>query len=192
MPLIYFITHPEVNIDPVVPVNKWSLSDPGRERTKMMLTQPWIYDIQMIYSSEELKAHQMAEIVGSHLGLDVQTHSKLGEVDRSSTGFLEERELEKTVKEFFEEPDKSIAGWEMASLAQKRIVKCVADIMDTNPISNIAFISHGMVGGLLICDLKKVPIHRRYMQRALGSFFIYNSTEKEITQEWRPIDSQMR
>lgn len=189
MSRIFFITHPEVVIDPNVPVPQWGLSDEGRNRAMSLLGHPWVKEINLIYSSEELKAHQTAEIIANHLNLEVRTNSKLGEVDRSSTGFLHEPDLSKTVKEFFENPDKSIAGWESAEMAQKRIAHCVENIISTNPPANIAFISHGMVGGLLMSYLKKIPIHRRYMQRNLGSYFIYDIDEHEVVQEWRNIDS---
>lgn len=188
MPHIYFITHPEVIIDPKVPVPLWSLSEQGRERAASLLNYPWTKEIDLLYSSEELKAHQTAEIIANNLNLEIRTNSKLGEVDRSSTGYLPEIELEKTVKEFFDNPGKSVAGWEMAEMAQKRIVQCVQNVIETNPKSTIAFVSHGMVGGLLICHFKNVPIHRRYMQHQLGSYFIYNSDDHEIAQEWREIE----
>lgn len=187
MPLIYFITHPEVLIDPDVLVPEWPLNEIGRRRTLAMTELPWIKDIELIYSSEEVKAHQTAEIVAEHLHKEIFVHSKLGEIDRSSTGYLGEREHDLVVKEFFDKPQKSIRGWETAVMAQRRIVNCVKDIVETNPNTNIAIFSHGGVGALLMAHYKKVPIHKRYAPAQLGSYFIYDFENDEVKQEWRSI-----
>ena len=42
MPTAYFVTHPEVLIDPSVPVPEWPLSSQGIQRVRLMLDQPWI------------------------------------------------------------------------------------------------------------------------------------------------------
>lgn len=42
MRLVYFITHPDVVIDPEIPVPRWPLSERGRERMKTLLAKPWI------------------------------------------------------------------------------------------------------------------------------------------------------
>jgi hypothetical protein len=53
MSLVYFITHPDVVIDPEVPVPQWPLSHRGKERMKKLLAKPWIDTIGSIYSSTE-------------------------------------------------------------------------------------------------------------------------------------------
>lgn len=187
MSFAYIITHPAITIDPQTPITEWSLSEQGREQVEKLTQQPWAKELTLLYSSEERKAYQTAEIIAQALDIPIQTHSKLGEVDRSSTGFLEEKELKKTVQEFFDQPDKNIAGWEMAALAQERIVHTFSTIIGSHPEQTIGFVTHGMISALLISYLKKVPIHRRYMQRQLGSYFIYDTQEQAVIQEWRPI-----
>lgn len=188
MSFAYIITHPEVVIDPNVPVIEWSVSELGRKRTTAMLDQPWVKTLDLVYSSEERKAYQTAEIIANTLEIPLHTHSKLGEVNRSSTGFLEENELNKTVREFFSHPDKSIAGWEMANIAQERIVHTFSTVLQSHPEKTLGIVTHGMVSALLISYLKKVPIHQRYMQKQLGSYFIFDTAEQTIIQEWRSIN----
>ena len=43
MAKLRFITHPEVQIDPAVPVSDWTLSPRGRERMRALLKQPWLH-----------------------------------------------------------------------------------------------------------------------------------------------------
>ncbi|TIT75991.1 MAG: histidine phosphatase family protein, partial [Mesorhizobium sp.] len=42
MPIAYYITHPQVQIDADIPVPEWRLSDIGRARASAMLDQPWV------------------------------------------------------------------------------------------------------------------------------------------------------
>ena len=87
MKSVYFITHPEVAIDPAVPVPQWSLSETGRQRMRRLLTQPWVDTITAVYSSTERKAVEGAAILAEHLALPVHPLEARGENDRSATGF---------------------------------------------------------------------------------------------------------
>ena len=44
MPTVFFITHPDVVIDPGVPVPDWRLNERGRARMWGMIAYPWIKD----------------------------------------------------------------------------------------------------------------------------------------------------
>ena len=70
MSLVYFITHPDVVIDPDVPVPQWPLSARGKERMKKILTQSWIGTIGSVYCSAEQKAIDGAKILVKHLAID--------------------------------------------------------------------------------------------------------------------------
>ena len=56
MKTVYVITHPEVVIDPKVPVPRWPLSEKGIARMRGLLHAPWIKNVTAVYSSEEQKA----------------------------------------------------------------------------------------------------------------------------------------
>jgi broad specificity phosphatase PhoE len=56
MKRVYFITHPDVIIDPNRPVPSWPLSERGFERMRNFLKQPFIDDIASIYCNDEQKA----------------------------------------------------------------------------------------------------------------------------------------
>ncbi len=49
MPKLHFITHPEVVIDPMVPVPEWPLSLEGIRRMKLALERPWMKQLGMTY-----------------------------------------------------------------------------------------------------------------------------------------------
>ena len=56
---------------------------------------------------------------------------ELGEIDRSSTGFLPEAEHAAAARAFFERPDESARGWETAHHARARIVRAVEAILES-------------------------------------------------------------
>jgi hypothetical protein len=121
----YFITHPDVVIDPVVPITQWPLSENGRLRMTKSLALPWTSNLTHILSSTEQKAIDGAEILSDALNIPHDIIPQLGENDRSATGFLPPTEFWDVVKDFFAHPDQSIRGWETAAHAQQRVLGAV-------------------------------------------------------------------
>jgi broad specificity phosphatase PhoE len=99
--LVYFITHPDVVIDPAVPVPRWPLSERGLQRMRRLLRQPWIAQLEAIYCSMEQKAIDGAAILSEATGLPFHQLAALGENDRSLTGYLRGAEFQTTVEAFF-------------------------------------------------------------------------------------------
>jgi broad specificity phosphatase PhoE len=69
MSTVYFITHPDVVIDPAVPVQEWPLSERGRARMKALAEQNWMSGLRAIYCSTERKATDGAMILAEGLAL---------------------------------------------------------------------------------------------------------------------------
>jgi broad specificity phosphatase PhoE len=189
----YFITHPNVIIDPAVPITQWPLSREGKERMGRLLAQPWIADIGSIYCSTEQKAIDGAEILARHLSLSYETIQELGEVDRSSTGLLPTPdEYEAMVTSFYGHPDRSIRGWETAGRAQQRVMRAIANITERDPSrEDIVIVSHGQVGALYLCHLKHCPIDRREGQPGAygGNYYCFDAESKALVHGWKRIDS---
>jgi broad specificity phosphatase PhoE len=187
---VFFITHPEVVVDPLIPVPHWKLSARGIARIRRMLKQDWVADIGHIVSSEERKAMDMAELLAGHLGLSFATRADLGENDRSATGYLPREEFEATADLFFEHPAQSVRGWELARDAQARIVGAIDGILEAAPPVNLAVIAHGGVGALLLCKLKGVPISREEDQprEGGGNFFVFRRADRALLRSWHPIE----
>jgi broad specificity phosphatase PhoE len=188
----YFISHPNVAIDPAVPVPDWPLSETGRARMRAGLTQPWVPEIASIFCSYERKAIDGAEILGKHLSLPITRRQDLGENDRSATGFLPPAEFEAVATEFFSHPNESVRGWERALDAQDRIVRAIQAIASTEPPQGaIAVVSHGAVGTLLHCALAGNPISRRWDQPANGggNYFAFELEPSRVLGWWSAIDA---
>lgn len=168
MSIAYYLSHPEVQVDPAVPVPQWGLSDAGRARLAMLAGAGWLASVRRIVSSDERKAIETAEIlVQVTNGARVEILPDFHENDRSATGFLQPAEFEATADTFFAAPEQSVRGWERAVDAQARIVGAV-DAVLADGEGPVLFVGHGGVGTLLKCHVKGEPIARSADQVAEG------------------------
>ena len=187
----YFVTHPDVLVDPALAVPDWPLSPRGRERTARALELSWIDSVQAIWCSTERKARDGAGILAKHLGLPVAALAELGENDRSATGYLPRIEFEAVADLFFARPEESVRGWERAIDAQRRIVAAVGRVLALSAgWGNIAIVSHGGVGTLLLCHLRNEAISRQHDQppNSGGNYYAFNIETRQLHHGWRPID----
>ncbi|MBU8545125.1 MULTISPECIES: histidine phosphatase family protein [Roseomonadaceae] len=189
MPQVHFLTHPEVAIDPAVPVPDWPLSPRGLARSRAMLTEDWVPGIGAVFSSTERKARDMADILAGHLGLGVTQMEALGENDRSATGYLPPPEFEATADAFFAAPEQSVRGWERAVDAQARIVAAVAAVLGQAPPGDVAIVAHGGVGALLLCHIKGIAISRAEDQPGAGggNAFRFAREGWRLVEGWRRL-----
>ena len=189
MPIAYYITHPQVQLDANIPVPEWGLSDIGRARAFAMLDQPWVGSIRRIVSSAERKAVETAEILAKHLRLAIEVRERMHENDRSATGFLPPPEFETVADQFFANPHSSIRGWERAIDAQRRIVSEVDAVLASDDSGDIALVGHGGVGTLLLLSLSGREISREADQpQGGGNYFAYDIRARRVVHGWRPID----
>ncbi|MBI2410396.1 MAG: histidine phosphatase family protein [Candidatus Kerfeldbacteria bacterium] len=191
MSKLFFITHPDVIIDSNIPIEKWDLSEKGENEALSLLMQPFWQTVDIIYTSEETKAVTVGEMASQKFMLQYIKKGCIGEIDRSSTGYLPYEEYMEAVKHFFEEPEKSYNGWETAQAATQRIVSCVDKIVSSHPNQNIAIIGHGGTAGLLICymkgvvpNFKNVPADTTKVPAGLGFFIELDWKNRKINSEW--------
>ncbi len=193
MKLAYIITHPDVIIDPQVPVPEWPLSAAGQERMRKLFNQTWVATLGAVYCSAERKAMDGADILATHLGLSYHIVPDLGEVDRSSTGYLPRSEHDAAARELFDHPDQSIHGWETARAAQARIIGAVEAAIDRDQSNNrnLAIVSHGGVATLYLCHIKRCPISRGEIPppgKNGGYYYCFDIETKSLVHDWKPID----
>ena len=191
-PLLHYLSHPEVTVDPAMPVPEWSLSKSGRMRAKNFARTAALKSAGRIICSTEVKAAQTALIIAKALGLEFEQYPELHENDRSSTGYLAPDEFETAADAFFAEPDKSFRGWETAIDAQSRVVDAVENLMQTPQGGDILMVGHGAVGTLLYCHFASVPIDRKFDQQGGGgNFFSINLETKYPLGHWQPMENFM-
>lgn len=188
---LHFITHPNVSIDPAVPVAAWPLSPRGRDRMRACCALPWVAALTALYASAERKALDGAGILSDATGLAVRVRGDLGENDRSATGYLPPAEFEATADRFFAEPQTAVRGWARAVDEQRRIVAAIDAVLAEAPgKGGIAVVSHGAVGALLLAHLLGEPISRRFDQpgNGGGNVFAFDAGSRAVLHGWQPVD----
>lgn len=188
--IAYYLTHPQVEIAPSLPIPSWSLSELGRRRMEAVASRPWLRALTRIVSSDERKAIETAAIIGNAMGVVAEIGADLGENDRSATGFLEPIAFEHAADRFFAEPDASWRGWERAADAAERIARAIDRSLADHGSTPILFVGHGAVGTLLKCRLSGRPISRREDQPAGGgNVFAFRLSNRTLLCDWTPMEA---
>lgn len=189
MASVHFVTHPEVVIDPATPVPAWRLSETGLARMHAAARAPWLAGVRSVFSSTERKAVEAAAILAAPLGVTPIAVAALGENDRSATGYLPRPAFESLADAFFARSGESVHGWERAVDAQARIVAAVDFVIGQAPPGDIAIVSHGAVGALLLAWLTPAPISRAWDQPAGGggNRFVFDRLTRAVLAGWRKL-----
>lgn len=183
-----YVSHPQVKVDPKVPVPDWGLSEIGRARAAAFAARADLAGTARILSSDECKAKETAAFLAQALGLSVELRADMHENDRSSTGFLPEAEFQTVADAFFAHPEASVRGWERAIDAQARIVRAVTEEIARAPHAPTIFVGHGGVGTLLLCHLADMPISRVHDQPPVGGGCWYGWTNATPPDRWRAME----
>jgi broad specificity phosphatase PhoE len=194
-----YLTHPQVTIDPAVPVPRWGLSDVGRRRTEQLARTGWAHRLSRIITSGETKAIETGAILAAAIGVMPIAIEAMHENDRSATGFLPPAEFETVADCFFANPHESVRGWERAIDAQARIVGAVATAL-AEAAEPTLFVGHGGVGTLLLCHVAGQPIQRVDAVRARGfavgdqppgggNIFQFSWSPLQALSGWRPMET---
>src|SRR5262245_35057178 len=186
---VRYLTHPQVQIDPSVPVPLWTSSAVGRERVHALAKAGWPSGTTEIIVSSEPKALETAEILAAALGLVVTVREATHENDRSAAGYLPPAEFEVVANAFFASPTISVRGWEPALAAQKRIVREMETVLEGEPRGDVLVVGHGAVGTLLLCHYSKFSISRARDQPAGGgNYFTFLRHNRRVLHSWRPME----
>lgn len=191
-PVIRYLTHPQVRIDPDGDVRRWSLSALGRARVEALAARPGALSAtRRIVSSDETKALETALPLARALGVAPEVRPGMHENDRSATGFLPPEAFEAVADRFFAEPATSVRGWETAEAAQRRILAEVEACLAGPQDGDVLFVGHGAVGTLLFCALTGQRIDRRHDQGPGGGgcWFAFDLADRLPRRGWQPMES---
>lgn len=184
-----YLTHPQVNIDPNVDVENWSLNEVGRARVAALVKADVLLDTRRVISSTETKAIETGQPIAKSLGFELNVCENMQENDRRATGFLVPDEFEQAADQFFAEPETSYRGWETAVNAQQRIVEAVNVALQEHRQGDVLFVGHGGVGTLLLCSLLGVAIDRKMDQMGGGGhYFEFEIESRRVLSRWMPLE----
>lgn len=168
MAVLRYLSHPQVRIDPDIPVPDWSLSRQGRARILALHGARWLAGTTRIVSSAERKARETADLIGAMLGIDPQADAALNEIDRSSTGYIPHDRHEILADAFFAQPEASAEGWETATSVQQRGMQGLRRHVAAQGAGDLLIVGHGGIGTLIWCALSGTDPRGRPDQPAGG------------------------
>lgn len=187
--VLRYLSHPQVHIDPEIPVREWGLSPEGRRRTLAVAANPVLRKTTLVVASGERKAIETADLLSAALGTGAVIREAMHENDRSLTEFLPPVEFEAMADAFFANPSQSVSGWERAIDAQARIVRETTAVLETHGEGDVLLVGHGAVGTLLYCHFANLPISRQYDQaHGGGCFFAIELGTNSPLHHWKPME----
>ena len=187
--IVRYLSHPQVIIDPDVPIPDWGLSEEGARRVMSLTLSPVLGGTKSVISSPERKAVETAEPLAAALMVALEIHPRMHENDRSATGYLPPERFEATADAFFASPTTSVDGWERAVEAQARICSAVEEALRQAPPGDVLLVGHGAVGTLLMCATAGWPISREYDQTGGGgNCFAFTRESREVLHGWEPME----
>jgi broad specificity phosphatase PhoE len=150
MSVLVLIKHSLPEIQEGVPASQWHLSVQGRERAHRLAPQLADYGLVRIFSSQEPKAAETAEILAADSKLPYQSLPNLHEHVRPISTNFSQAAFEADVASLFAQPNVLVFGSETANQAHERFRQAVEGIVEANSGKNIAIVAHGTVISLFV------------------------------------------
>ena len=188
MPTLILVKHALPQIDPTVPANQWRLSEEGRVRARVLAQNLAQHRPDLIFSSVDPKAVETAQIVGDALDKPVEVVEGLHEHDRRNVKFLDKKEFEESIAQFFAQPDVLTFGNETADQAHHRFSQAVAGITAKHPNNNLALITHGTVLTLFVSRLAAVAPFLFWRDLELPSWVVLAHPNLELVKVFKSIN----
>ncbi len=148
------------------PSRSWVLSTAGRRQAEHLHGELSPYEPSYLFSSEEAKAAETAEILGNGLGLPCSSLFGLHENDRTDLPFFDrEEEYAERFRAFFDHPSDRMIGKESADDAHDRFAGAVRRVLATTRRGTTIIVAHGTVTSLLVSranELEPYPFWRDF------------------------------
>jgi broad specificity phosphatase PhoE len=128
------------------------LNEAGRTQAQELAESLASREIDAVYSSDLLRAHETARIVAERIGLSVEVDSGLREVDVGDWAGREVSEIEGVDPEGFRRWREGRKGWnggESYEQMGERVVAAVLRIAERHPGRTILIVTHG--GSIRAC-----------------------------------------
>lgn len=149
----YFLRHADTKKDSNLHATLWSLSELGVAQSVGIVESGLFDEIDLIVTSNELKAQQTAGPLATKLGLIIVINSDFREVERGEK-FLTQEEFEKLKKAKLEDLDCDFDGGETGRRALKRFEYGIKDLENNYHGKKILIVSHGTILSLYFAKVK--------------------------------------
>ena len=183
--ILIFLRHAETRKDNTLPIRQWRLTLEGKKMVEKFAATGIFDQVDIIVSSQEIKAYHTALPFAKRLNKKVQIFTGLQEINRESGGIMSKEEYDKAKEKIFTNLDFSVHNWETAQQALKRFKKAVEKIDSQHRNKKILLTSHGTVMTLYFAFLNKDMKNLMKRWKSLGfcdyGVIFNNKVIKDIT-----------
>jgi 2,3-bisphosphoglycerate-dependent phosphoglycerate mutase len=169
---LILIKHARPLIDPKIPSHRWKLSQQGRADAAKLAEILRPMAIERLYSSDEPKAIETAEILAEALGITTSVADDLHEHDRSGVPHMRTGEFISHMELFFRRPDELVLGEESADECLARFASGI-DALPKDQTT--AIVSHGTVIALYLAQLDAGKPFEIWRKMGLPSYAVVHS-----------------
>lgn len=156
---IIFLRHADTEKDPNLNASLWGLSEKGKAQSLLLLNDPEINNVDLIYVSQEQKTRLTVEPIVLNLKKGVIESSSFNEVKRGDK-FLSKEEFEEEKKKQLTDLSYHAFNGESCEEALARFKDGVSNIIKGNEEKTILVVTHGTVLNLYFGSLLNVNIEK--------------------------------
>lgn len=171
---------------------EWQLSPEGRRLCRPLAYRLAGFKPQRVFSSEELKAMQTAELLAEQLKLPWQIYPNLHEHVRPAGLFSSQKEFKAQVKALFASPEKLVMGEETALQAKGRFQHALESLISENTGWNLAVVSHGTVISLLVAFANSIDPYEFWVRLGLPSAVVVTIPDFKLLEVVESVDAGSR
>ena len=187
MPKLILIKHAHSQMTPGVPPEQWGLSDQGRERCGALAARLSAHTPDLIFSSEERKALQTAELLSNELKRPWQAVAGVQEHDRGNVPVMATKDFISAMAQVFRRPQERVLGRESADQALTRFERALSGLLDRHTEEDVAVVTHGTVIALFAAEHADVDPFLNWRQMGLPSFMIFERPGMTLVETVAPV-----
>jgi broad specificity phosphatase PhoE len=138
---LYLVRHSKTKFEPETPNEEWVLSDEGVERAELLARHPILADLELVYTSMQLKAMATGLKIAETLRIPMRPDHGLTELSSITRGFIPN--YEEAVSQLYAGEIDRINGGETLDEAHVRFCETVGRIATSHPdVDRLAIVAH--------------------------------------------------
>lgn len=176
---LVLIKHARPLVDPARPSHEWRLSERGQDDAARLAEHLRPYAIEKMFSSDEPKAIETAQIVAKLLGIPTEAAHGVHEHDRSNVPHMRSGEFISHIELFFRRPDDLTLGVETANQCARRFEEAIDELV-RGSAGSIAVVTHGTVLSLYLSQLNAGKPFDLWRRMGLPSYAVIDTATRQV------------
>lgn len=180
--MLILIRHSISQPQPGLSAHQWALTDEGRLKCVKLAERLHPYALRQIYSSDEPKAVNTAELLRQNLDLPlVQIDTELCETRRATAPYYDSPQaFQAAIHAAMLQSDQLLYGEETFQNARERFSTALHRIIDQHPDQTVGVVSHGTVLSLFLAPLMKRDVFDLWQAWTMPAFVVLSTPDLNV------------